>query len=52
VIKAIREANGEKINEEVGSLRITLGRNTKKTDIDKFITILTKILNKYSKWKK
>jgi cysteine desulfurase len=52
VIKALRIASGEKINEEEGSLRITLGRQTTKADLDKFLSVLTKILNKYSKWKK
>jgi cysteine desulfurase len=51
VIKAIREAKNEKIKDE-GSLRITLGRFTKRTDIDKFILTLDKILTKYKQWKK
>lgn len=51
VVEAIRKASGEKYYEEEGSLRITLGRDTKKSDIDKFIEALTKILAKYKKWK-
>jgi len=50
VIKALRIASGEKVKEEGGSLRITLGRQTTKADLDKFLSALTKILNKYSKW--
>lgn len=49
VIKAIRKIC--KKDQEEGSLRITLGRNTKKGDIDKLISVLTKILEKYNKWK-
>ena len=51
VIKAIREAKSESINEEEGSLRITLGRSTTKNQLDKLISVLTKILEKYKKWK-
>ncbi len=51
VINAIRIANEEKINEEDGSLRITLGRTTNKAHLDKLISVLTKILEKYKKWK-
>lgn len=52
VITEIRKAKGEQIYKEEGSLRITLGRDTKKSDVDKFISSLTKILDKYKKWKK
>ncbi len=51
VIKAIRKASGQNYYEEEGSIRITLGRDTKKSDIDKFIKALIKILSKYKKWK-
>lgn len=51
VVKALREASGERYYEEEGSLRITLGRDTNKSDVDKFIDALTKILAKYKKWK-
>jgi len=34
------------------TLRITLGRETTKTDMDRFVSVLTKILEKYSNWKK
>ena len=50
VIKAIHEARGESVDREIGSLRITLGRNTNKSDIEKLISVLTKILEKYSKF--
>jgi cysteine desulfurase len=33
------------------TLRITLGRETTKRDLDKFISVLIKILEKYKKWK-
>ena len=49
VIKAIRKIC-KKGNEEEGSLRITLGRQTTKKDIDKLITILIRILTIYSKF--
>ena len=52
VITALKSAKGEAINLEEGSLRVTLGRETKKADIDKFILVLSKILDKYTKWKK
>ena len=52
VLKALRVAQGEGLKEEEGSLRITLGRQTTKTDMDRFVSVLIKILEKYSKWKK
>jgi cysteine desulfurase len=51
VLKALRIAQGEKLNEEEGSLRITLGRQTTKRDLDKFVNVLANILEKYKKWK-
>ncbi len=51
VVDALRKASGKKIIKEEGSLRITLGRNTKNSDIDKFLSIFSKILDKYAKWK-
>ncbi len=51
VISALRKAKEEELNSEEGSLRITLGRQTKKNDIDKLTSTLSVILNKYSKWK-
>lgn len=48
VLRALRR--DDKINEEGGSLRITLGRDTQKKDIDKFLLSLSKILNKYKNW--
>ena len=52
VVRALREASGEKYYEEEGSLRITLGRDTVKSDIDKLLSALTSILDKYRRWKK
>ncbi len=49
VIKAIRKTCSK--NKEEGSIRISLGRSTKKTDIDYLISSLIKILNKYKGWK-
>lgn len=43
VIAALRTAQGISSKSEEGSLRITLGRNTSKNDINKFINALTKI---------
>lgn len=50
VITAIRKAGGKSVDGEEGSLRITLGRDTKKNDINKFIKALSKILNKYNRF--
>lgn len=52
VLKALRIAQEEKLNEEEGSLRITLGRGTTKADMDKFLVSISSILKKYSEWKK
>jgi len=51
VIKAIRKIC-RRGNEEEGSLRITLGRETKKSDMDALIKDLNEILEKYQNWKK
>jgi cysteine desulfurase len=51
VIKAIRKIC-RRGNEEEGSLRITLGRDTKISDIDTLIKALNSILIKYQGWKK
>lgn len=51
VISGLRKAQGIKENSETGSLRITLGRSTKKEDIDKLVKGLLDILLKYKKWK-
>lgn len=50
VVRALRTASGSQYNEEEGSLRITLGRDTKKSDIDKLVEVLIKILIKYKNW--
>ncbi|ETB63906.1 MAG: hypothetical protein O210_OD1C00001G0379 [Parcubacteria bacterium RAAC4_OD1_1] len=50
VIKAIRKTCSK--NKEEGSVRISLGRGTKKMDIDYLISSLIKILNKYKNFKK
>jgi len=47
VIEAIR---GEK-KRETGSIRITLGRQTKRKDLNKLTKGLSKILSKYKEWK-
>lgn len=49
VINAIRKASGSKFTDE--SIRFSLGRETKAGDIKKVLQILTKILEKYNKWK-
>ena len=51
VIKAIRQASHEELKEEEGSLRITLGRETNRIEINSFIYALIKILDKYKNWK-
>lgn len=50
VISAIRKIC-KKNGEEEGSLRITLGRQTNKADIDKLVSVLIKILEKYKIFK-
>lgn len=51
VISALRKAQGIPTNSIDGSLRISLGRQTSKSDIDALITALKDILKKYKKWK-
>jgi cysteine desulfurase len=51
VITALRQAQGIPINTTDGSLRISLGRQTKKSDIDALVTALADILKKYKEWK-
>ncbi len=51
VIDAIRKVCSRKGKEEDGSLRISLGRGTKKSDIDYLLKSINKILEKYKKWK-
>ena len=51
VITALRIAQGINSNGVEGSLRISLGRATKKSDMDILATILGNILDKYKKWK-
>ena len=46
VIKAINP----KISNEIGGLRFSLGKNTKKSDIDYAVLVLSKILIKLKKW--
>lgn len=43
VIRALRENNND-------SIRITLGRETKKSDLDYLVSALEKILSKYKSW--
>lgn len=47
VIKALRE----NLNETQGSIRITLGRQTKKKDMDKLAKAFSEIFKKYKDWK-
>ena len=49
VLRAIRSQSipAQAGNEEEGSLRISLGRNTQKKDVEYFIESLKKILTKY-----
>lgn len=49
VINAIRKISGSKFTDE--SIRFSLGRETKSSDIKKVLATLTQILNKYKKWK-
>lgn len=51
VIEAIRKICPRDGNEEDGSLRISLGRDTKIGDIDYVVKTLKSILEKYKKWK-
>lgn len=51
IIKALHEAQNQKSDTTTGSLRISLGRNTTKKDLDYFISSLSKILSKYKQWK-
>lgn len=51
VISAIRKAQGLKSNSTEGSIRITLGRGTSRSDIDKLVIAIRDILDKYAKWK-
>ncbi|MEK7586075.1 MAG: cysteine desulfurase family protein [Patescibacteria group bacterium] len=51
VIGALRKAQNIKPNTTDGSLRISLGRQTKKGDIDALFKALKEILAKYRKWK-
>ncbi len=49
VINAIRKVSGSKFTDE--SIRFSIGRDTKAGDVKKVLQILTKILEKYNKWK-
>lgn len=51
VIEAIRKASAEKNDQEEGSIRISLGRQTKKEDIDYLVFSLKKIIEKYRNYK-
>ncbi len=51
VISALRLAQDIKLNTIDGSLRISLGRQTKKTDMDILVLAIADILKKYKKWK-
>ncbi len=51
VISALRCGNNEVKDSISGSIRITLGRDTKKKDMDVLVKILQSILLKYKGWK-
>ena len=51
VIEAIRKICPRKGDEEDGSLRVSLGRDTKIRDMDTLVKSLSKILEKYKKFK-
>lgn len=51
VISTLRTAQGVKRDATEGSLRISLGRQTTKKDIDILVRELSNILAKYKKWK-
>ncbi len=50
VIKALRADADPKINLELGGVRFSLGRDTKKEDIDYAVKSLSQILTKLKKW--
>ncbi len=49
VVNAIRSIDNDKFTSE--SIRFSLGRHTKKSDVNKTIKILSDILSRYKKWK-
>lgn len=51
VITALRHAEEIPTHTTDGSLRISLGRQTTKKEIDILVTVLTEILKKYRQWK-
>lgn len=51
VISALHQAENIKPDTTLGSLRISLGRGTKKQDMDQLVFALENILNKYKSWK-
>ena len=51
VIEAIRKICQKDGKEDEGSLRISLGRDTTKGDIDALVKAFRKILEKYKEWK-
>ncbi len=48
VIQAIRDAQGIKLDSQEGSLRISLGRFTKKNDLERFLKTFNKIITEKS----
>jgi len=52
VIESLRKSQNTDLKNFSGSLRITLGRQTKKGDIDSLVKSLKNILEKYKKFKK
>jgi cysteine desulfurase len=51
VISALRKAQGILENTTDGSIRISLGRGTLKSDIDTLVLVIKEILKKYKEWK-
>jgi cysteine desulfurase len=51
VIDALNKARGIKSNTTDGSVRISLGRQTNKKDLDALVKAIKDILAKYKKWK-
>jgi cysteine desulfurase len=52
VIRALQIARGNALQPTDGSIRISMGRSTNKSDMDIFLNALGEILATYKKWKK
>ena len=51
VIVALRNASGDVLQPTDGSLRISMGRSTTRSDMDAFLKALEQIFEKYRTWK-